>query len=107
MLSKKTTYAFAVVLFASGCADQSVEPQFRAYDLTLTHTAPYSTYIQVSPGSRDANLPRFREMDSVAFSKYLRESIGCVYDEARGIHPLGSKRTPAGYMVPIRCIHSN
>jgi len=105
-MHRSATYACAIALLACGCAEQSQSPQFRSYDLTLTHPAPYSTYIQVSPGTRAADLPRFREMDSVAFSKYLRESIGCVYDDTRGIHPIGSKKTPAGYIVPIRCINT-
>lgn len=90
----------------SGCSQDPSAPQFRSYDLTLTHPAPYATYVEVSPGERGADLPRLRELDSVAFSQYLRESTGCVYDSNRSIFPLGSKRVPAGYIVPIRCVSS-
>lgn len=96
-----------VPMFATGCAQETDVPQFRSYDLTLTHPAPYATYIQVSPGARGEDLPRFRELDSRAFSEYLRDSIGCVYDGNREIVTLGSKRVPAGYVVPITCVNTN
>ncbi len=92
------------VAVTAGCAQKSDEPQFRSYDLSLIHPAPYATYIQVSPGSRSADLPRLRELDGRDFSRYLRESTGCVYDSNREIFPLGSKRAPAGYIVPIKCV---
>lgn len=98
------TCVFLALCVAAGCAGQDAEPQFRSYDLKLTHPTRYATYITVAPGTRDARMPRFRELDSRAFSRYLRESIGCVYDTRRDIFPLGSKRVPAGYVVPITCI---
>lgn len=99
-----TTVLFIIALVAAGCTRRDGEPQFRSYDLELTHPAPYATYIQVAPGFKSAELPRLGELDSVEFSEYLRESIGCVYDDTRDIFPLGSKRVPAGYIIPIRCL---
>ena len=107
MLKRSAKYLLAALIIASGCGQKSEAPQFRSFDLKLTHPAPYSTYIQVSPGSRDAALPRFSQLDNKSFSEYLRESIGCVYDDNRSVHTLGSKRAPAGYMVPVRCVTSN
>jgi hypothetical protein len=77
--------------------------EFRNYDIALVHPSPYSNYIQVMPGSIGADLPRLRKLDNRAFNVFLRDRIGCVYDAAREITPIGSRRLPAGYMVPVQC----
>lgn len=103
MIKTNAKCSLLIAMIVAGCAQESSEPQFRSFDLNLTHPSPYSTYIEVSPGDRAADLPRLRALDSRGFSEYLRESVGCVYDDSRDIFPLGSKRIPAGYIVPIRC----
>jgi hypothetical protein len=101
---KPVKIVLLAVPLAAACSQEPDVPQFRSYDLELVPMARYSTYIGVAPKSVGADLPRFREMDSKAFSEYLRDSIGCVYDDSREIMPLGRKRTPAGYIVPVSCL---
>jgi hypothetical protein len=101
--------SFAKLLFSSsvlilgGCMGAPGNKVTRGYDLELTHPAPYATFIQVSPGHVGAPLPRVEEIKSPQFSLYLRRQIGCVRDTARPPEPLGGKRVPAAYMVPVVC----
>lgn len=94
---------FLAILVLSACAKTPDTPQFRAFDLELTHPSAYSTYILVTPGLGAADLPSLRQVNSLTFSKYLRESTGCVADTSHSATAIGSKRIPAGYMIPIVC----
>jgi hypothetical protein len=96
--------AASSLMVLSGCASEQDNQQFRSYDLALIHTSPYSTYIAVAPGSRGGDVPRIGQLDSKAFSEYLKIRTGCSVDDSRKIHRLGHERNPAGYMVPISCL---
>lgn len=99
-----TRLALLPAVFALGaCASEPPAPQFRAYDLELTHPSPTSTYLMVAPGAFDADLPRPRQIKSRKFSRYLREATGCGVDTSIPASPVGDKRMPAGYMVPVLC----
>lgn len=102
---KSAKHVLVVSAFVvSACASNEETSQFRTFDLELVHTSPYSTYIGVGSGAQGAELPRLRQLDSKEFSEYLRDEIGCVYDQGREIHAFGSDRAPAGYMIPIVCL---
>lgn len=90
------------VMFAA-CSEAPEPPQFRAHDLKVSHPAPYANYVSVAPGTYDAAMPRPRQIESRAFSRFLREKTGCVMDPTREMAVLGQKKVPAGYMVPVVC----
>jgi len=102
-MSSKTPTICIVCLLLAACSPASVEPQYRGFDLHLHHPSHYATYMMVSPGIQGADLPKPREIESRAFSEYLRAETGCVLNSAQDVTPLGSRQTPAGYMVPIVC----
>jgi hypothetical protein len=92
-----------VLALLSACGASDDAPQYKSFDLELAHPSPYATFLRVTPGSRGADLPRLRQVESKAFAEYLRAATGCVPDSMRPTHVVGSKRMPAGYMVPITC----
>lgn len=94
---------FGAIALAA-CGNTNAEPQFRSFDLNLVHPSQKSTYISVTPGSQNADLPRVRLLKSKDFSEYLRAKTGCAVDQSRATYVIGQKRAPAGYMVPINCI---
>lgn len=91
------------VVVLSGCAGGPRGEVGGGFDLSLTHPAPYATYLQVAPGSPYASLPDMAQMTSPAFSKYLRARTGCVRDTSRPTEALGGRAVPAAYMVPVVC----
>ncbi|MFD1157040.1 hypothetical protein [Roseovarius aestuarii] len=94
---------FSAIAALAACAEAPEEPAFRAFDLELTQPSPYANYLSVAPGARDAALPRPGQIKSRGFSRYLREKTGCVVDSSRMTATLGSRKMPAGYMVPVIC----
>ncbi len=97
---------FALVALVAGCTSGPAsrsDVELCNYNLELIHPSPYANYIQVMPGSVGADLPRLRKLDNRAFNRFLRDRIGCVYDEGREITSIGSRRLPAGYIVPVLC----
>ena len=92
-----------VILAVGACSAPSERIAPDGYDLALSHPSPYANYIQVTPGTRSADLPDPQDIVSRDFSLYLRKSTGCVLDASRPASVLGSKQVPAGYMVPIIC----
>lgn len=91
--------------FLSGCAKESGSPQFRAYDLNVSHPSTYSTFVAVSPGARGEKLPKLKELRSREFNTYLRDLIGCTVRADGEVFSVGNIRDPAGYMVPIACLN--
>lgn len=89
----------------SGCGQRSNEPKFRSYDLEVTHTSKFSTFVAVSPGARGEKLPRLRELETRDFNRYLRDLIGCTVAAEHETFVVGNAKDPAGYMVPIRCVN--
>jgi len=98
------TAAVSSLIVLSGCASEQDNQKFHSYDLDLIHTSPYSTYIAVVPAIQGADVPRIGELGSKAFSEYLNVRTGCTVNGGQKIHPLGHKRRPSGYMVPISCL---
>ncbi|MFK7938351.1 MAG: hypothetical protein AB8B82_03160 [Roseovarius sp.] len=93
----------ASVFVVGGCMGVPSSPGARGFDLTLSHPAPFATYIQVSPGASGAALPSAREIASPQFSLYLHRVTGCARDTQRPAEPMGGRAAPAGYMVPVVC----
>jgi len=99
-------FIVAVFTLLVGCGSPPAtrsDVEFRNYDLEVVHPSRYATYIHVMPGSIGADLPPLRKLDNRAFNRFLRDKIGCVYDSRREITPIGSRRLPAGYTVPVQC----
>lgn len=94
----------ALALAACSVSPQPTQPpQFRSFDLKLTHPSPNSTYLLVTPGLRGGDLPRPRQIESRGFARYLRNTTGCAVDPSVPPTVMGDARMPAGYIIPVLC----
>ncbi|MDW4498590.1 hypothetical protein R5H30_11400 [Sulfitobacter sp. D35] len=92
-----------LTLAACGRPSPVEAPQYRNFDLRISHPSPYSTFLLVEPAHRGADLPGPGLVNNRRFAIYLREATGCGIDMARDTVALGNKRVPAGYMIPVVC----
>jgi len=58
-----------VAAMLAACGARDAAPQFRGFDLTLSHPHPRSTYMLVTTSDRSAKLPRLRQIQSIASGK--------------------------------------
>ena len=87
----------------AACGTRDAAPQFRGFDLTLSHPHPRSTYMLVTASDSGAKLPRLRQIQSTDFARFFRHSTGCAPDAGKDVAVLGTSSAPAGYMVPFIC----
>ncbi|MEM9911757.1 MAG: hypothetical protein AAF922_13330, partial [Pseudomonadota bacterium] len=54
----RSSATLVALVTLSACAQPVDQANFRSYDLSVTHPAPYSTYVAIAPGTTGARLPR-------------------------------------------------
>ena len=97
--------ALAALSTLAACATREIVevPEFRSFDLRISHPSRYSTFLLVEPAFRGADLPRPGLVNNRGFALYLRDATGCAIDGVRDTVVLGNMQVPAGYLIPVVC----